>query len=103
MCQSRCFSIFLLCVNQVRTLCRSDPTENDSVEGLRPNARGPGLVTFGVRVLVVLPCKRSIVTFFGIDLSLFLLHRWKAWCIDLYGTFFHVAFAARPGHGFLQE
>lgn len=29
-------------------LCRSDPTENDSVEGLRPNARGPGLVTFGV-------------------------------------------------------
>ncbi|XP_062001549.1 serine/threonine-protein phosphatase BSL1 homolog [Rosa rugosa] len=26
----------------------SDPTENDGVEGLRPNARGPGLVTFGV-------------------------------------------------------
>ncbi|KAG6467187.1 hypothetical protein ZIOFF_075000 [Zingiber officinale] len=26
----------------------SDPTENDSVEGLRPNAKGPGLVTFGV-------------------------------------------------------
>ncbi|KAH9627428.1 hypothetical protein KSS87_012078 [Heliosperma pusillum] len=26
----------------------SDPTENDSVEGLRPNARGPGLVTFGI-------------------------------------------------------
>ncbi|PWA71594.1 hypothetical protein CTI12_AA284170 [Artemisia annua] len=26
---------------------KSDPTENDSVEGLRPNARGPGLVTFG--------------------------------------------------------
>ncbi|XP_039004838.1 serine/threonine-protein phosphatase BSL2 homolog [Hibiscus syriacus] len=25
----------------------SDPTENDIVEGLRPNARGPGLVTFG--------------------------------------------------------
>ncbi|KAK1428238.1 hypothetical protein QVD17_17067 [Tagetes erecta] len=25
----------------------SDPTENDSVEGLGPNARGPGLVTFG--------------------------------------------------------
>ncbi|PWA81599.1 hypothetical protein CTI12_AA097490 [Artemisia annua] len=25
----------------------SDPTENNSVEGLRPNARGPGLVTFG--------------------------------------------------------
>ncbi|KAG6470290.1 hypothetical protein ZIOFF_071355 [Zingiber officinale] len=27
---------------------RSDPIENDSVERLRPNARGPGLVTFGV-------------------------------------------------------
>ncbi|CAA6662120.1 unnamed protein product [Spirodela intermedia] len=26
----------------------SDPTENDTIEGLRPNARGPGLVTFGV-------------------------------------------------------
>ncbi|KAG5149906.1 hypothetical protein JHK82_016787 [Glycine max] len=26
----------------------SDSTENDSVEGLRPNARGPGLVTFGL-------------------------------------------------------
>ena len=25
----------------------SDPTENDKIEGLRPNARGPGLVTFG--------------------------------------------------------
>ncbi|KAL9659920.1 hypothetical protein QQ045_024730 [Rhodiola kirilowii] len=25
----------------------SDPTENDSVDGLRPNARGPGLVAFG--------------------------------------------------------
>ena len=33
---------------------RSDPTENDSVEGLRPNARGPGLVTFGVRSVVLL-------------------------------------------------
>jgi protein phosphatase len=31
---------------------RSDPTENDSVEGLRPNARGPGLVTFGVRMII---------------------------------------------------
>ncbi|KAI4326478.1 hypothetical protein MLD38_031790 [Melastoma candidum] len=29
-------------------LLRSDPTENDSVEGLRPNTRGPGLVTFGL-------------------------------------------------------
>ncbi|KAG9153557.1 hypothetical protein Leryth_008497 [Lithospermum erythrorhizon] len=29
----------------------SDPTENDSVEGLRPNARGPGLVTFGVCII----------------------------------------------------
>lgn len=33
---------------------RSDPTENDSVEGLRPNARGPGLVTFGVSVASLL-------------------------------------------------
>ncbi|RWW83313.1 hypothetical protein BHE74_00008182 [Ensete ventricosum] len=32
----------------------SDPTENDSVEGLRPNARGPGLVTFGVSAILVL-------------------------------------------------
>lgn len=32
----------------IEFICRSDPTENDSVEGLRPNARGPGLVTFGV-------------------------------------------------------
>lgn len=35
-------------VSCVVPLCRSDPTENDSIEGLRPNARGPGLVTFGV-------------------------------------------------------
>lgn len=34
---------------------RSDPTENDSVEGLRPNARGPGLVTFGVSSVYFLP------------------------------------------------
>ena len=33
------------------SLCRSDPTENDSIEGLRPNARGPGLVTFGVCII----------------------------------------------------
>jgi hypothetical protein len=33
---------------------RSDPTENDSVEGLRPNARGPGLVTFGVSINMLL-------------------------------------------------
>ena len=32
---------------ELMDLLRSDPTENDSVEGLRPNARGPGLVTFG--------------------------------------------------------
>lgn len=25
----------------------SDPTDNDGIEGLQPNARGPGLVTFG--------------------------------------------------------
>lgn len=40
-------------------LCRSDPTENDSVEGLRPNARGPGLVTFGVSVYVIFICQFS--------------------------------------------
>ncbi|GKE97946.1 serine/threonine-protein phosphatase BSL3, partial [Tanacetum coccineum] len=33
----------------------SDPTGNDSVEGLRPNARGPGLVTFGVRFIPICP------------------------------------------------
>ncbi|XP_028052191.1 serine/threonine-protein phosphatase BSL1-like isoform X3 [Camellia sinensis] len=32
----------------------SDPTENDSVEGLRPNARGPGLVTFGFKLDICL-------------------------------------------------
>jgi hypothetical protein len=51
-CQFQVCCIFLLCVNYVTTVCRSDPTENDSVEGLRPNARGPGLVTFGVSVLL---------------------------------------------------
>ncbi|KAH1220764.1 Serine/threonine-protein phosphatase BSL2 [Glycine max] len=47
----------------------SDPTENDSVEGLRPNARGPGLVTFGpdrvmefcnnndLQLIIILPSK----------------------------------------------
>lgn len=35
---------------------RSDPTENDSVEGLRPNARGPGLVTFGVGAFQSICC-----------------------------------------------
>jgi hypothetical protein len=34
--------------DSMKRFYRSDPTENDSVEGLRPNARGPGLVTFGV-------------------------------------------------------
>ena len=34
-------------------LFRSDPTENDSVEGLTPNARGSGLVSFGVFYLLV--------------------------------------------------
>lgn len=44
----------VVCVYIFYNLCihRSDPTENDSVEGLRPNARGPGLVTFGVIVTV---------------------------------------------------
>ena len=40
---------YLLHFSELKGLLgRSDPTENDSVEGLRPNARGPGLVTFGV-------------------------------------------------------
>jgi hypothetical protein len=38
----------LLMNDNMKWFYRSDPTENDSVEGLRPNARGPGLVTFGV-------------------------------------------------------
>jgi hypothetical protein len=50
-CQKECFNIFLLCINQIKTLCTSDPTKNDSVEGLCPNARGPSLVTFGVIIL----------------------------------------------------
>ncbi|CAK9150498.1 unnamed protein product [Ilex paraguariensis] len=29
----------------------SDPTENDSVEGLRPNARGPGLHAKSLRYI----------------------------------------------------
>lgn len=43
-------AIYLTCIFFIDTsiFSRSDPTENDSVEGLRPNARGPGLVTFGV-------------------------------------------------------
>ena len=47
LCSSR-FSIAWLRTLFFLCKCRSDPTENDSVEGLRPNARGPGLVTFGV-------------------------------------------------------
>ncbi len=93
--------IFLLCVNYVTTVCRSDPTENDSVEGLRPNARGPGLVTFGVSVLLCMQSlQENLYMFFGL---ICLLHKWKTWCLNLYWTFFHCGFAARPGHGFLQE
>jgi hypothetical protein len=48
-----CFSFAYLSIMTFFLFCyRSDPTENDSVEGLRPNARGPGLVTFGVRAVV---------------------------------------------------
>ncbi|KAF1001681.1 hypothetical protein AG4045_001926 [Apium graveolens] len=36
----------------------SDPTENDSVEGLRPNSRGPGLVSFGPDRVIDF-CKRN--------------------------------------------
>jgi hypothetical protein len=42
-----------ICSNNIY-IYRSDPTENDSVEGLRPNARGPGLVTFGVCMFIVI-------------------------------------------------
>lgn len=44
-------SLTFICSYKIN-LYRSDPTENDSVEGLRPNARGPGLVTFGVCMLL---------------------------------------------------
>lgn len=53
-----CFDIFYYLAGSLTygyyDICtiRSDPTENDSVEGLRPNARGPGLVTFGVCMLL---------------------------------------------------
>ncbi|EFJ35248.1 hypothetical protein SELMODRAFT_438528 [Selaginella moellendorffii] len=33
--------------NVLMDLLWSDPTENDSIQGIQPNARGPGLVTFG--------------------------------------------------------
>lgn len=50
-------------------LNRSDPTENDSVEGLRPNARGPGLVTFGVRNFLFV--SYIISTFFILIITVF--------------------------------
>jgi hypothetical protein len=49
-------SLFFPDITYFLNLKRSDPTENDSVEGLRPNARGPGLVTFGVSILCVMLC-----------------------------------------------
>lgn len=63
---------------------RSDPTENDSVEGLRPNARGPGLVTFGVSVtldLILLSWHHTIscsyylvaVSYYYIKISIYYL------------------------------
>lgn len=45
--------MFIFSSPQSICLYRSDPTENDSIEGLRPNARGPGLVTFGVCFLLL--------------------------------------------------
>ena len=52
-CPSWMYCVFLiplvlLKMSHTCFIFRSDPTENDSIEGLRPNARGPGLVTFGV-------------------------------------------------------
>lgn len=51
-CSSSVLTFISVLFTLFYVLCRSDPTENDSVEGLRPNARGPGLVTFGVCVLL---------------------------------------------------
>jgi len=61
-------------------LCRSDPTENDSVEGLRPNARGPGLVTFGVCLDFI-----QWILFNSGHASKFLLFKWEA---DLFFLFY---------------
>lgn len=44
--------VFFFQLKSLFCVYRSDPTENDSIEGLRPNARGPGLVTFGVREVI---------------------------------------------------
>ena len=54
---------------------RSDPTENDSVEGLRPNARGPGLVTFGVSVhfLIWLVCFSTVILIGSVSDAIYLL------------------------------
>jgi hypothetical protein len=47
--------------DSMKRFYRSDPTENDSVEGLRPNARGPGLVTFGVSDFYLLILQMIII------------------------------------------
>ena len=54
--------------DSMKCFSRSDPTENDdSVEGLRPNARGPGLVTFGVSDFYLVFCKMVIILFFFLE------------------------------------
>lgn len=52
-------NVLIACIDM--KFYRSDPTENDSVEGLRPNARGPGLVTFGVSVKCVIDSSHRLL------------------------------------------
>ena len=68
----------------MKCFSRSDPTENDSVEGLRPNARGPGLVTFGVSAHYLLFCEM---------VNIFLL---ISWIMTLTGTRFNVPYEIIP-------
>ena len=63
--------------DSMKCFSRSDPTENDdSVEGLRPNARGPGLVTFGVSDFYLVFCKIVIILFFFQEND---INRFKIW------------------------
>ena len=62
--------------DSMKCFSRSDPTENDSVEGLRPNARGPGLVTFGVSDFYLVFCKMVIILFFFLEND---INRFKIW------------------------
>ncbi len=69
-------------------LCRSDPTENDSVEGLRPNARGPGLVTFGVsKILVLLEYLQRVLLWLNCWVLQVLLHTLQLLTFDSHFLF----------------